>query len=128
MAGQQATTWMGSGTIFDAVTFQDAKRRQTDSKGHMQKIGSEAVWQVLSVYCCQHGTLPTDNIPAVTTVVISLLGGKNITSVAEIRTLHSRTLVLNSAANMRGSELRTTILELHEKMVRNTLLTNVIRK
>ena len=28
MAGQQATTWMGSGTISDAVTFSDAKRRQ----------------------------------------------------------------------------------------------------
>lgn len=27
MAGQQATAWMGSGTIFDAAMFEDAKRR-----------------------------------------------------------------------------------------------------
>lgn len=28
MAGQQATAWMGSGTIFDAAMFEDAKRRR----------------------------------------------------------------------------------------------------
>jgi hypothetical protein len=46
---------MGSGTIFDATTFEDAKRRQA---GDMQKIAREPE---RFLHHCHRGKLSSDN-------------------------------------------------------------------